>query len=49
MEKINVFFSFNQQGHSSFVKHVDWSEDSQVLRSNSADYEILYCEYLNLG
>ncbi|XP_055316074.1 echinoderm microtubule-associated protein-like 2 isoform X2 [Sitodiplosis mosellana] len=29
-------------GHSSYVKHVDWSEDSQVLRSNSGDYEVLY-------
>ncbi|XP_031616634.1 echinoderm microtubule-associated protein-like 2 isoform X2 [Contarinia nasturtii] len=29
-------------GHSSYLKHLDWSEDSQVLRSNSGDYEVLY-------
>ncbi|XP_053671699.1 echinoderm microtubule-associated protein-like 2 [Anopheles nili] len=29
-------------GHSSFISHLDWSKDSQVLRSNSGDYEILY-------
>ncbi|XP_055372451.1 echinoderm microtubule-associated protein-like 2 isoform X2 [Condylostylus longicornis] len=29
-------------GHSSFIKHVDWSEDNQMLRSNSGDYETLY-------
>lgn len=29
-------------GHSSYVTHIDWSEDSQILRSNSGDYEILY-------
>ena len=31
------------QGHSSFVTHLDWSEDSQFLQSNSGDYEILFC------
>lgn len=31
-------------GHSSFVTHIDWSSDSQVLRSNSGDYEILFCK-----
>ncbi|XKL65549.1 hypothetical protein PGB90_008969 [Kerria lacca] len=29
-------------GHSSFITHIDWSEDSQYLRSNSGDYELLY-------
>lgn len=29
-------------GHSSAVLHVDWSSDSQFLRSNSMDYEILF-------
>ncbi|XP_037914233.1 echinoderm microtubule-associated protein-like 2 isoform X3 [Hermetia illucens] len=29
-------------GHSSYIKHIDWSEDSQVIRSNSGDYEILF-------
>merc|ERR1719414_562708 len=29
-------------GHTSFVTHIDWSSDSQYLRSNSGDYEILY-------
>ncbi|XP_035824705.1 echinoderm microtubule-associated protein-like 2 [Aplysia californica] len=29
-------------GHSSFITHVDWSEDSQYLASNSGDYELLY-------
>ncbi|XP_048515690.1 echinoderm microtubule-associated protein-like 2 isoform X3 [Athalia rosae] len=29
-------------GHSSFITHLDWSVDSQYLRSNSGDYELLY-------
>ncbi|XP_069772553.1 echinoderm microtubule-associated protein-like 1 isoform X5 [Narcine bancroftii] len=29
-------------GHSSFITHLDWSNDSQYLISNSGDYEILY-------
>ncbi|XP_050404187.1 echinoderm microtubule-associated protein-like 2 isoform X5 [Patella vulgata] len=29
-------------GHSSFITHVDWSEDGQYLVSNSGDYEVLY-------
>ncbi|XP_075239148.1 echinoderm microtubule-associated protein-like 2 isoform X2 [Convolutriloba macropyga] len=29
-------------GHTSFVTHLDWSSDSQSLRSTSGDYEILY-------
>ncbi|KAK0082075.1 hypothetical protein PV325_011118 [Microctonus aethiopoides] len=30
------------RGHSSFITHLDWSTDSQYLRSNSGDYELLY-------
>jgi WD40 repeat protein len=29
-------------GHTSSVTHVDWSSDGLFLRSNSADYELLY-------
>lgn len=29
-------------GHSSFITHLDWSEDSQYIASNSGDYELLY-------
>ncbi|KAL8567806.1 hypothetical protein ACOMHN_009114 [Nucella lapillus] len=29
-------------GHSSFITHIDWSQDSQFLASNSGDYELLY-------
>lgn len=32
------------QGHSSFITHLDWSADGQYLRSNSGDYEVLYCK-----
>lgn len=28
-------------GHSSFITHIDWSVDSEFLRSNSGDYEVL--------
>lgn len=31
------------QGHSSFITHLDWSVDGQNLRSNSGDYELLFC------
>ncbi|KAG8279172.1 Echinoderm microtubule-associated protein-like 1 [Homalodisca vitripennis] len=31
-------------GHSSFITHLDWSADSQYLRSNSGDYELLFCK-----
>ncbi|KAL4708209.1 hypothetical protein ACJJTC_016868 [Scirpophaga incertulas] len=31
-------------GHSSYITHLDWSEDSQYIRSNSGDYEVLFCE-----
>uniref|UniRef100_A0A1B6EW60 Uncharacterized protein n=1 Tax=Cuerna arida TaxID=1464854 RepID=A0A1B6EW60_9HEMI len=29
-------------GHSSFITHLDWSADSQYIRSNSGDYELLF-------
>ncbi|KAH9509077.1 Echinoderm microtubule-associated protein-like 1 [Bulinus truncatus] len=29
-------------GHSSFITHIDWSEDNQYLASNSGDYELLF-------
>jgi echinoderm microtubule-associated protein-like 1/2 len=31
-------------GHSSFILHVDFSMDGNILRSNSGDYEVLYCK-----
>jgi echinoderm microtubule-associated protein-like 1/2 len=31
-------------GHSSFILHVDFSMDGSILRSNSGDYEVLYCK-----
>ena len=40
----NNISNFILQGHSSFVTHLDWSQDSQHLRSNSGDYELLYCK-----
>lgn len=47
-QKTNVAYKFTRigkcSGHSSFVLHVDWSADSEVLRSNSGDYELLYCK-----
>ena len=30
------------KGHSSHVRHIDWSEDSHTVHSNSADYELLF-------
>lgn len=30
-------------GHSSYITHVDWAADNQTLRSNSGDYELLFC------
>ncbi|KAG7255229.1 hypothetical protein CRUP_011404 [Coryphaenoides rupestris] len=29
-------------GHSSFVTHLDWSQDSRYMVTNSGDYEILF-------
>lgn len=29
-------------GHSSYITHIDWSENSEIIRSNSGDYEVLY-------
>ena len=34
-------------GHTSFILHLDWSEDSQHLRSVSGDYELLYWSAAN--
>ncbi|XP_041781012.1 echinoderm microtubule-associated protein-like 2 isoform X1 [Anopheles merus] len=42
MSNTNVTSTLSLQGHSSFISHLDWSKDSQVLRSNSGDYELLY-------
>ncbi|XP_023391007.1 echinoderm microtubule-associated protein-like 2 [Pteropus vampyrus] len=30
------------QGHSSFITHLDWAQDSSCFVTNSGDYEILY-------
>ena len=30
------------RGHSSYVTHVDWTEDSTMLQSNDGTYELLY-------
>jgi WD40 repeat protein len=30
------------RGHSSYVTHIDWSEDSTSLQSNDGSYELLY-------
>ena len=32
------------KGHSSYVTHLDWSEDGRFLQSNSGDYELLFWE-----
>ena len=32
------------KGHSSYITHLDWSEDSRYLQSNSGDYELLFWE-----
>lgn len=34
----------SNQGHSSFITHLDWSKDGKYIMSNSGDYEILYCK-----
>ncbi|PNI89158.1 EML2 isoform 8, partial [Pan troglodytes] len=31
-------------GHSSFITHLDWAQDSSCFVTNSGDYEILYLE-----
>mmetsp|Transcript_15033 Transcript_15033/g.25736 ORF Transcript_15033/g.25736 Transcript_15033/m.25736 type:complete len:637 (+) Transcript_15033:128-2038(+) len=32
------------KGHSSFITHIDWSEDSRYIQSTSGDYELLFWE-----
>ena len=32
------------KGHSSYITHMDWSDDSRLLQTNSGDYELLYWE-----
>jgi microtubule-associated protein-like 1/2 len=34
-------------GHSSFIKHIDWSVDSEYIMSNSGDYEVLVWQASN--
>jgi len=34
------------KGHTSTITHLDWSQNSRFLQSNSQDYEILYWEVL---
>ncbi|XP_032871317.1 echinoderm microtubule-associated protein-like 3 isoform X2 [Amblyraja radiata] len=36
-------------GHSSFITHLDWSQDSCFIMSNSGDYEILYWDIVAGG
>lgn len=47
-QRTGVPHKFNRigkcNGHSSFILFLDWSVDGEVLRSNSGDYEILYCK-----
>lgn len=47
-QRTTVGYKFNKigkcSGHSSFILHLDWSSDSEILRSNSGDYELLYCK-----
>lgn len=32
------------KGHASYIRHIDWSEDSTVMQSNSGDFEMLFWE-----
>ncbi|KAM8859627.1 echinoderm microtubule-associated protein-like 4 isoform 5-T5 [Spinachia spinachia] len=34
-------------GHSSYITHLDWSPDNNLIMSNSGDYEILYWDVPN--
>jgi echinoderm microtubule-associated protein-like 1/2 len=47
-QRTNIRHKFNRigkcSGHSSFIVHIDWSVDSDSIRSNSGDYEILFCK-----
>ncbi|XP_043292678.1 echinoderm microtubule-associated protein-like 2 isoform X2 [Cervus elaphus] len=35
-------WSASLRGHSSFITHLDWAQDSSCFVTNSGDYEILY-------
>ena len=32
------------KGHASYIRHLDWSQDSTVMQSNSGDFEMLFWE-----
>jgi len=38
---------FTMKKHSSFITHLDWSEDSNYLHSNCGAYELLYWDANN--
>ena len=43
-----LYLLLSFQGHSSFITHLDWSADGSTIRSNSGDYELLYCNIPSL-
>jgi microtubule-associated protein-like 1/2 len=49
-QRTGVPHKFNRigkcNGHSSFILHLDWSVDGEYLRSNSGDYELLFCKFI---
>ena len=32
------------KGHSSYITHLDWTDDSTVVQTNCGAYELLFCE-----
>ena len=38
----NLDFYCTLQGSSSFISHLDWSADSQYIRTNDGSYELLH-------
>jgi WD40 repeat protein len=30
------------KGHASYISHLDWSADGEIMQTNSGDYEIMY-------